>query len=130
MYICICIYSLISKFIVDLTVGGPQRQREGGQGRDRRAEGADGFQGDGAGFMGGQGDEVCKGHARAEVGELWPFHSRFSHECGVGALWDCVPRVRGGGGGCAGDGVPLGAVPVLSWCGEVSLGGKQSSEWA
>jgi len=29
-------------------------------------------------------------------------------------------------GGCAGGGVPLGAVPVLSWCGEVPLGGKQS----
>jgi len=42
-------------------------------------------------------------------------------------LWDYVPRVCGGGGGCAGGGVPLGAVPVLSWCGEVSLGGKQSS---
>ena len=41
---------------------------------------------------------------------------------GVGTLWDCVPRVCGGGGGCAGGGVPLGAVPVLSWCGEVSLG--------
>ena len=23
--------------------------------------------------------------------------------------------------------MPLGAVPVLSWCGEVSLGGKQSA---
>jgi len=46
---------------------------------------------------------------------------------GVGALWDCVPRICGGGGGCAGGGVPLGAVPVLSWCGEVSLGSKQSS---
>jgi len=45
---------------------------------------------------------------------------------GVGALWDCVPRVCGGGGGCAGGGVPSGAVPVLSWCGEASLGGKQS----
>jgi len=33
---------------------------------------------------------------------------------GVGALWDCVPRVCGGGGGCAGGGVPLAAVPVLS----------------
>jgi len=42
---------------------------------------------------------------------------------GVGALWDCVPRVCGGGGG-AGGSVPLGAVPALSWCGEVSLGGK------
>jgi len=43
---------------------------------------------------------------------------------GVGALWDCVPRVCGaGGGGCAGGGVPLGAVPALSWCGEVSPGG-------
>jgi len=27
---------------------------------------------------------------------------------GVGALWDCVPRVCGGGGGFAGGGVPLG----------------------
>jgi len=44
-------------------------------------------------------------------------------ERGVGAPWDCVPRVCGGGGGCAGGGVPLGAVPALSWCGEVSLGG-------
>ena len=43
---------------------------------------------------------------------------------GVDALWDCAPRVCGGGGGCAGGGVPLGAVPVLSWCGEVSLGGR------
>jgi len=33
---------------------------------------------------------------------------------GVGVLWDCVPRVGGGGGGCASGGVPLGAVPVLS----------------
>jgi len=46
---------------------------------------------------------------------------------GVGALWDCVPRVCGGGGGCAGGGVPLGAVPALSWCGEVSLGGIHSA---
>jgi len=45
---------------------------------------------------------------------------------GVGALWDCVLHVCGRGGGCAGGGVPLGAVLVLSWCGEVSLGGKQS----
>jgi len=29
----------------------------------------------------------------------------------------CVPPVCGGGGGCAGGGVPLGAVPVLSWIG-------------
>jgi len=42
---------------------------------------------------------------------------------GVGALWDCVPRVCGGGSGCAGGGVPLGAVLALSWCGKVSLGG-------
>ena len=34
---------------------------------------------------------------------------------GVGALWDCAPRVCGGGGGSAGGGVPLGAAPVLSW---------------
>jgi len=26
---------------------------------------------------------------------------------GVGALWDCAPRVCGGGGGCAGGDVPL-----------------------
>ena len=45
----------------------------------------------------------------------------------IGVLWDCVPRVRGGGGGCAGGDVPLWAVPVLSWRGEVSLGGKQPS---
>jgi len=38
-------------------------------------------------------------------------------------VWDCVPRVCGGGGGCAGGSVPLGTVLVLSWCGEVSLGG-------
>jgi len=30
---------------------------------------------------------------------------------GVGPLWDCVSRVCGGGGGCAGGGVPLGAGP-------------------
>jgi len=30
---------------------------------------------------------------------------------GVGALWDCVSRVCGGGGGCASGGVPLGAGP-------------------
>jgi len=29
-----------------------------------------------------------------------------------------------GGGGCAGGGVPLGAVAALSWCGKVALGGK------
>jgi len=46
---------------------------------------------------------------------------------GVGALWDCVPHVCGGDGGCTGGGVPRGAVPVLFWCEEVSLGGKQSS---
>jgi len=49
---------------------------------------------------------------------------------GVGALWDCVPHVCGGGGGYNGGGGPLGAVPVLSWCGEVSLTGKQSSSGA
>jgi len=43
-----------------------------------------------------------------------------SRPSGVCALWDCVPRVCGGGGSCAGGGVPLGAVPVLSWCGEMS----------
>jgi len=40
----------------------------------------------------------------------------------VGALWDCVPRVCGGGGGCAGGGVPLCVRTVLVW--EVSLEGK------
>jgi len=38
-------------------------------------------------------------------------------------LWECVPCVCGGGGGCAGGGVPLRAVLALSLCGEVSLGG-------
>ena len=47
---------------------------------------------------------------------------------GVGALWDCVPRVCGGGGGYAGGGVPLGVVTALSWCGEVSLEGKHIRE--
>jgi len=46
---------------------------------------------------------------------------------GVGALWDCVPLVCVGVGGCAGGGVPLEAVLVLPWCGEVSLLGKSSS---
>jgi len=32
-------------------------------------------------------------------------------------------RCLGGGGGCAGGSVPLGAVTALSWCEEVSLGG-------
>ena len=44
----------------------------------------------------------------------------------VGAQWDCVPRVYGGGGVCAGGGVPLGAVPALSLCGQVSLVGKHT----
>jgi len=42
---------------------------------------------------------------------------------GVGALWDCVPHVCGGGRGCAGGGVLLGDVPVLSRCGGVFLDG-------
>jgi len=33
---------------------------------------------------------------------------------GVGALSDGVPRVYSGGGGWAGGGMPLGAVPALS----------------
>jgi len=41
---------------------------------------------------------------------------------GVGARWDCVPRVCGGGGGGAGGGAPLGAVSALTWCGQASLG--------
>ena len=44
---------------------------------------------------------------------------------GVGALWDCVSRVCGGGGGCAGGGVPLGAGPCCPDVGRCfSLGGK------
>jgi len=61
------------------------------------------------------------------AGQFYGFDS-LSYECmsgcSGGALWDCVLRVCGGGGGCAGGGVPLEAVPALSWCGEVSLGGK------
>jgi len=38
-------------------------------------------------------------------------------------VWDCVPRVCGGGAGCAGGGVPLETVLALSWFEEVSLGG-------
>jgi len=41
---------------------------------------------------------------------------------GVGALWDCVPRVCVDVGGCAGSGGPLGAVPALFWWEKVSLG--------
>jgi len=48
----------------------------------------------------------------------------------VGALWDGVPRVCGDGGGCAGGVVPLGAAPVLSWCGEVSLAGNHHHQHA
>jgi len=51
--------------------------------------------------------------SRASIGRL----------SGVCALWDGVPPVCGGGGGCAGGGFPLGDVPALSWCGEVILGG-------
>ena len=35
----------------------------------------------------------------------------------------CLGLTRGGDGRVGG-GVPLGAVPALSWCGEVSLEGK------
>jgi len=55
-----------------------------------------------------------------------PLGVSIGHLSGVGALWDYVPRACGGGGGCAGGGVPLvGAVAALSWCGDVSLGGRQ-----
>jgi len=40
---------------------------------------------------------------------------------GVGVLWDCGFRVCGGGGGCVGGGVPLGAVAAPSCYVEVSL---------
>jgi len=60
----------------------------------------------------------------SELGGLGPLSGvGIGRSSGVGALWDCVSRVCGGGGGCADGGVPLGAVLVLSWCGEVSLGG-------
>jgi len=43
------------------------------------------------------------------------------------AQGQCVFYIRGGTGdgwgGCYSGGVPLGAVPAISWCGEVSLGG-------
>ena len=58
------------------------------------------------------------------AGALGPLSGvRIGRLSGVSALWDCVPRVCGGGGGCAGGGVPLGAVLVLCLCGEVSLAG-------
>jgi len=41
---------------------------------------------------------------------------------GVDALWDCVSRVCGGGGGCAGGGVPLGAGPCCPDVGRCLLG--------
>ena len=41
----------------------------------------------------------------------------------IGALRDCSP-CRWWWGGCAGGGVPLRAVPALSWRGEVSLVAK------
>ena len=46
---------------------------------------------------------------------------------GLGALWDCVPRVCGGGGGYAGGGVPSRVVFALSWCGRFLLGVNISS---
>jgi len=60
---------------------------------------------------------LCNNYKPAQPAVCWPLLS------GVGALWDCVPMsavVWAADGG-----VPLGAVPVLSWCGQVSLGGKQ-----
>jgi len=39
---------------------------------------------------------------------------------------DCASPVCGGRGGCAGDGVPLGAVSAISWCGEMSFVGKHT----
>jgi len=51
-----------------------------------------------------------------------PSEASIGRLSGVDALWDCVPRVCGGGGGCAGGGVPVGAVPALSWWGGVSRG--------
>ena len=51
-------------------------------------------------------------HSAASIGRL----------SGVGALWDCVLRVCGGGGGCAGGGVPLGAGPCCPDVGRCLLG--------
>jgi len=39
-----------------------------------------------------------------------PFGVSIAGLSGVSALWDCVSLVCGGGGGCAGGGVLLGAV--------------------
>jgi len=51
----------------------------------------------------------------ADPGPGLPFGGDRLFEWGwrVVGLWDCVPRVCGGGGSCAGGGVPLGAVPLL-----------------
>jgi len=55
------------------------------------------------------------------VGLASPSGVSMSRLSGLGALRDCLPRVRDGEGGFAGGGVPLGAVPALSW----SVGGMR-----
>jgi len=55
------------------------------------------------------------GGGKKQIANSIPFRSRVTP--------DCVPRVCGSGGGCAGGGAPLEAVPALSCCEEVSLGG-------
>jgi len=65
-----------------------------------------------------------KSYLVTQVNPSPPSRVRIGRLSGVGALWDCVHRVCGGGGGCVGGGVTLGAVLALSWCGEVSLGGE------
>jgi len=59
--------------------------------------------------------------ATVKLGRVSRFGVSIGRLSGVGALRDCVPRVGGGGGGCAGGDVPLGA-SALAWCGEVSGG--------
>ena len=57
-----------------------------------------------------------------------PFGVSIGRLSGVGALWNCVPRVCGGGGGCASGGVPLGAGPCCPGVGRC-LGGKHHHRW-
>jgi len=67
--------------------------------------------------------EVVPLHVIVTLGLGPPSGVSIGRLSGVGALWVCVSRVCGGGGGC-------GLTPQDSGftrCGEVSLGGIQSS---
>jgi len=98
--------------------GEGKGEGKGSKGKDNGVNGGNGGNG-GTGGGKSEGNGEGKGEGRVSTGGDKSAKSRLS---GVGALWDCVPRVCGGGGGCAGGGVSLGAMPALSWCGEVSLG--------